>query len=233
MKEGLVSNKNFVSSALPLPTSHKHSENGELETKTNTATSETTAYTYDVLGNLKTALLPDGTQIEYLIDGRNRRVGKKVNGTLERQWIYDGQLRPVAEMDGTGALISQFVYATHINIPDYIIKGSTTYRIITDHLGSLRFVVNVSDGTITQRMDYDDWGNVLVNTAPDFTPFGFAGGLYDKDMKLVRFGARDYDAEIGRWTAKDPITFLGGYSNLYLYSSSDPVIMLTSLVLMQ
>jgi hypothetical protein len=42
-------------------------------------------------------VLPDGKVIEYLVDGRNRRVGKKVNGVIERQWIYDGQLRPVEE----------------------------------------------------------------------------------------------------------------------------------------
>jgi RHS repeat-associated protein len=29
---------------------------------------------------------------------------------------------------------------------------------------------------------------------------------------LVRFGARDYDASTGRWTAKDPIRFDGGYN---------------------
>jgi hypothetical protein len=39
----------------------------------------------------------------------------------------------------------------------------------------------------------------------------------------VRFGARDYDAETGRWTAKDPILFAGGQSNLYSYSFNDPV----------
>ena len=182
-----------------------YTANGELETKTDTATSETTTYTYDVLGNLKNVVLPDSTLIEYVVDGRNRRVGKKVNGTLERSWIYDGQLRPVAELDGSGVLTAQYVYATHINVPDYVIKGATTYRVITDHLGSLRFVIDTATGTIAQRMDYDDWGNVLVNTAPDFTPFGFAGGMYDSQTKLVRFGARDYDAETGRWTAKDPI----------------------------
>jgi len=54
-------------------------------------------------------------------------------------------------------------------------------------------------------------------------PFGFAGGLYDTDTKLVRFGARDYDAEVGRWTSKDPVLFYGGDINLYNYSVSNPI----------
>jgi len=54
-------------------------------------------------------------------------------------------------------------------------------------------------------------------------PFGFAGGLYDEDTKLVRFGYRDYDAFTGKWTAKDPIGFGGGDSNLYGYVWSDPI----------
>jgi RHS repeat-associated protein len=94
---------------------------------------------------------------------------------------------------------------------------------ITDHLGSLRFVINTSNGTIAQRMDYDDWGNVLVNTNPDFTPFGFAGGMYDSQTKLVRFGARDYDAEVGRWTTKDPLMFKSEGYNLYCHVADDPV----------
>ena len=54
-------------------------------------------------------------------------------------------------------------------------------------------------------------------------PFGFAGGLYDVDTKLTRFGYRDYDAYTGKWTAKDPIGFSGGDSNLYGYVLGDPV----------
>jgi RHS repeat-associated protein len=54
-------------------------------------------------------------------------------------------------------------------------------------------------------------------------PFGFAGGLYDADTKLTRFGYRDYDAETGKWTAKDPIGFDGGDTNLYGYVLGDPV----------
>ena len=107
-------------------------------------------------------------------------------------------------------------------------KKSRTHGIsqnynISDHLERLRFVINTSTGAIAQRMDYDDWGNVLVNTAPDFTPFGFAGGMYDSQTKLVRFGARDYDPEVGRWTTKDPIGTNGRGLNYYSYSINNPI----------
>ena len=98
-----------------------------------------------------------------------------------------------------------------------------TYRLITDHLGSVRTVVNAATGTIVQQLDYDEFGVVLLDTNPGFQPFGFAGGLYDRDTGLIRFGARDYDPATGRWTAKDPILFAGGDSNLYGYVLGDPV----------
>ncbi len=40
---------------------------------------------------------------------------------------------------------------------------------------------------------------------------------------MVRFGERDYDPVVGRWTAKDPILFRGGDTNLYGYAVSDPI----------
>src|SRR5262249_48141852 len=98
-----------------------------------------------------------------------------------------------------------------------------TYRIVADHLGSPRLVVDVATGTISQRLDYDEFGVVLIDTHPGFQPFGFAGGLYDSNTKLIRFGARDYDAEVGRWTVKDPIVFRGGQTNLYSYVENDPL----------
>ena len=55
---------------------------------------------------------------------------------------------------------------------------------------------------IAQRIDYDEWGNVLADSSPGFQPFGFAGGLYDRDTGLTRFDARDYDASTGRWLAR-------------------------------
>jgi len=42
----------------------------------------------------------------------------------------------VAELDGTGAVVGRFVYGSRSNVPDYVVKGGVTYRIVSDHLGT-------------------------------------------------------------------------------------------------
>ena len=126
------------------PTSYTYSANGELLTKT--AGPDTTTYGYDVLGNLRTVTLPTGVEIEYLIDAANRRIGKKVDGTLVAGFLWQSQLQPAAELDGNGNVVAEFVYATRANVPDYLVKNGTTYRIFADHLGSVRLVVDAQSG---------------------------------------------------------------------------------------
>jgi RHS repeat-associated protein len=202
---------------------YTYTKNGELQTKIHTATAQTTSYTYDVFTNLTHVQLPDGTEIEYLIDGRDRRIGKRVNGQLVQGFLYQGSLNPIAELDANGNIVTQFVYGGRGNVPAYLIKNQQTFRVIADSLGSPRLVINVTTGEITQRIDYDEFGNVQLDTNPGFQPFGFAGGIYDLDTGLIRFGARDYDPKAGRWTAKDPILFAGGDANLYGYVLSNPI----------
>jgi len=83
--------------------------------------------------------------------------------------------------------------------------------------------VDTANGAVAQEIDYDEFGRVTRDTNPGFQPFGFGGGLYDQDTKLVRFGARDYDPETGRFTTPDPLRFGGGSTNLYGYALADPV----------
>ena len=85
------------------------------------------------------------------------------------------------------------------------------------------YKINAS-GNLIKQINYDSFGNIITDSNPDFdVPFGFAGGLYDPDTGLIRFGYRDYDPDTGRWTAKDPILFAGGDTDLYGYCVSDPV----------
>ncbi|HVQ00198.1 MAG TPA: RHS repeat-associated core domain-containing protein [Candidatus Thermoplasmatota archaeon] len=200
-----------------------YTASGELQTKTDTITNKTTSYQYDLLGNLLRVMLPDSTTIDYIVDGFNRRIGKRINGVVVQGLLYKDDLNPVAELDGAGNLISRFVYGSRKNVPDYMIRNGNVYRIISDPLGSPRIVIDVTTGSVTQRMDYDEFGNIILDTNPGFQPFGFAGGIYDQHTNLTRFGTRDYDPIIGRWTTKDLIMFDGGSTNVYAYVWNNPV----------
>ena len=108
-------------------------------------------------------------------------------------------------------------------MPFAMTMGSATYYLAYDQVGSLCLVVD-SGGNTVKRIEYDSFGNILSDSNPSVTiPLGFAGGLHDRETGLVRFGFRDYLPEIGKWTAKDPIDFAGGDSNLYGYVANDPV----------
>ncbi|MEO8136183.1 MAG: RHS repeat-associated core domain-containing protein, partial [Betaproteobacteria bacterium] len=201
-------------------TAYSYNNAGDLVTRTQG--SNVTQYTYDEFGNLTRAVLPGGMQIDYIIDGMNRRVGKKINGTLVKRWLYDGALRIVAELDGGGALLSRFVYATKINVPEYVVKGGTTYRLVTDYLGSPRLLVDAASGAIAGTMNHDEYGRITQDTLSSLVPFGYAGGMYEPVLQLVRFGARDYDPEIGSWTTEDQARFAANTPNLHAYLS-DPI----------
>lgn len=201
---------------------YSYDNNGDL-TETETSIGAHAYFTYDVFGNLTQATPTSGINYSYIMDGRNRLVGKSVSGVLNRRYLYEDQLKVTAQLDASGVLQKEFVYASGLQTPDYMVVGSDKYRIITNHLGSPRVIINVSTGAVAQNIDYNVLGKVTLDSNPDFQPFGFAGGLYDQHSGLVRFGARDYDAETGRWTTKDPILFAGGDTNLYGYVLNDPV----------
>ena len=200
---------------------YSYHPNGSLQSKA--IGGSVTLYNYDAVGNLRGATLPDSTVVEYVIDAQDRRIGKKIDGTLQQGWLYSEDGRVVAELEASGSVRSRFVYGTRPNIPDYMIRGGIAYKFVVDHLGSPRVILNTSTGAATQIMGYDEFGRVLSDTNPGFQPFGFAGGLYDPTTGLVRFGSRDYDPQPGRWTTKDPIGFGGGDPNLYAYALNNPL----------
>jgi len=49
-----------------------------------------------------------------------------------------------------------------------MIKDGTQYRIVSEHRGSVRLVVNADTGSIAQRLDYTPFGKVTTNANPGF-----------------------------------------------------------------
>lgn len=199
-----------------------YTDAGELASRTDTATSQTTTYHHTARG-LVGVDLPDGTEITYDLDGMGRRVAVRHDGVVVTRFLYGLEsIGPVAELNSDNTVKSRFVYGTRSYVPDFMIRDGVTYRYVTDELGSVRRVVNTASGTVAQAMDYDPYGVVLADTDPGFQPFGYTGGLTDPDTGHVRLGYREYDPTLGRWLSKDPIGFNGEDSNLYAYVAGDP-----------
>ena len=153
--------------------SYTYSLAGDLTGKT--VGGGTTTYEYDPIGNLLSVMLPSGRRITYVMDGENRRLGRKVDGVLTQGYLYGTGSAIAAELDGQGAVVSTFVYGARPNVPDYMIHNGATYRLVSDMSGSVRLVIDVATGEVAQRLDYDAYGRVTADTRPGFQPFGYNG----------------------------------------------------------
>jgi RHS repeat-associated protein len=92
---------------------------------------------------------------------------------------------------------------------------------IKDHLGNIRAVTDESNGIVSYA-DYDPWGNYLRGGGGRY---GFTSKEKDKDFvnNYNYFGARYYDARIGRWGGVEPLFNKYPSFTPYFYSSDNPV----------
>ncbi len=197
-------------------------------------------FEYDFFGNLKKVILPNGTIIEYKIDAFNRRVAKLINGQVQNYYVWQGANRLSAVLNRFGQTEMNFIYGIHPIAPVYMMDyrsanglrdaaHGTRFPILANERGDNRAIINTNDGSYVQEIEYDEYGAILNDSSvtpsrPEgFQPLGFVGGLTDRQTGLVRFGARDYDPVVGRWTSKDPILFAGKMTNLYGYAFNDPI----------
>jgi len=198
---------------------YRYDDDGYLQEKTTPQGS--TTYSYGTLGELQQVTTPTQT-ITYKHNANNQRVAKLINGQVVEKYLWADLTTLLAVYDSNDTLKQRFTY-TNSRMPTSMEQDNETYYLHYDQVGTLKAISN-TNGNIIKEMTYDTYGNILADSNPNFTvPFGFAGGLYDQDTKLTRFGYRDYDAYTGKWTAKDPIGFSGGDSNLYGYVLGDPV----------
>lgn len=189
--------------------------------KTGSTITSTKAFNYDIFGNLN-SISWASQNLEYKYDAFDRQIATYLNGAVKRKLLYGIGNLPIAELNENDRIINTFIYADK-NTPILMRKGSVDYYVVSDVRGSVKMVIKITDGNVLQKLEYDAFGKVISDSNPGYTPFGYAGGLYEYRSDLVRFGARDYCAETGKWTAEDPIGFLSGGFNDYAYVSNDPI----------
>ena len=126
--------------------SFAYGPNGELAKKTDAVTFAET-HSYDAHGNLRTVTCPAPLAvIDYVIDGQNRRIGKKIGGSLEQGFLYGGSRSSTLPEPSSRAS-----YASGGHALDFMMKGGATYRFVKDDLGSPCLVVDTSAGARAQR----------------------------------------------------------------------------------
>jgi len=182
----------------------------------------TTHYNYGTMGELGSVVLADSTTIEYVHSANNQRIAKKVNGVITEKYLWADFTTLLAVYDGNDNLKIRFSYIDE-RMPYKMDYEGNTYYLAYDQIGTLKSVAD-TNGNVVKSLTWDSFGNIINDSNVSMSiPLGFATGLYDKDTGLTRFGYRDYDAKTGKWTAKDPIGFEGGDTNLYGYVLNDPV----------
>ena len=198
---------------------YTYNDDGYLTQKT--TPEGTTSYSYGTLGELLSVTTPT-KNITYLHDANNQRVAKLVDGNIVEKYLWEDLITLLAIYDANDNLVQRFEYVDG-RMPISMTSNSQKYYLHYNQVGTLKAVSN-QQHQIVKQLTYDTYGNILNDTNASFkVPFRFAGGLYDADTKLIRFGYRDYDAHTGKWTAKDPIDFGGEDTNLYGYVLGDPV----------
>jgi RHS repeat-associated protein len=160
--------------------------------------------------------------IEYTYDSSDRRISKKVDGTVTDRYVYDGANIALV-FDGAGVQTHRYLYGAGVDQILASERGGSVVWALVDNLGTVRDVVD-GGGVVLNHVSYDSYGRVVSQTNPSVEfRFGYTGREQDSETGLDYYRARYYDAGVGRFISEDPIGFNGGDANLYRYVFNSPV----------
>ncbi|MEI8210898.1 MAG: RHS repeat-associated core domain-containing protein, partial [Planctomycetota bacterium] len=217
---------------------------GNRTSKTETATGKVEEYTWDYRNRLTKVVFRNSSggaivkQVDYEYDPYNRLVhrtfdadGAGSGAATDQFWVYDEGINAVLQFDGPSAsnLSHRYLWSNNVDelLADEQIAGSNTLWGLADHLGSLRDIADLNEGTgvtsITNHRTFNSFGKLIseTNAAVDML-FAFTGKQYDEATALQHNLYRWYDPILGQWLNEDPLSFAAGDSNLVRYVSNTP-----------
>lgn len=196
--------------------SYTYNLEGELTSRTITATGATTTYTWNSLHQLTSITLPDSSVQRYTYDPLGRRVAIS-HGASTTAYVYDGSNIHL-EYDN-GASTPTAVYTDGLATDQVLemARGGHRYSYLVDGLGSTVALTDET-GAVVERYAYDAFGN-QTSTGSVANPFTYTGREYDAATGLYYYRSRYYDPSTGRFLSEDPVL----HPNAYPYVNNDPV----------
>jgi RHS repeat-associated protein len=207
--------------------SYQYDGEGNRTKRTEIATGKVTEYIWDYRNRLASVLFKDAggivtKTIDYIYDGNNQRIGKRIDGAVVERYVIDrNQIALV--FDGAGTQTHRYLYGTQV---DQVLADETPTGMVwalADNQGTVKDLVDNS-GVVVNHVTYDSFGKVVAqsNAGVEFR-YGYTGREQDSETGLDYYRARYYDASNGRFISEDPIGFAGEDGNLTRYVGNSPV----------
>ena len=156
----------------------------------------------------------DGNSISYLYDA---------NGTkLRTTHIIDG-ITTTTDYCGN-VIYENEVAKTLLTEAGYVSLMDGKYHYyLKDHQGNNRIVVD-EDGKVEERNDYYPFGGLMTSSIGTAQPYKYNGKELDRKNGLnwYDYGARHYDAALGRFVTIDPLAENSYFVNPYTYCLNNP-----------
>ena len=191
-------------------------------------------YAYDVNGNLTKDLNKGITDIQYNVLNLPSTVSFSDGSTITYTYGADGtKLRTVHKIGSTttttdycgNVIYENGTQKLLLTEEGYInLTGTQQYHYyLKDHQGNNRVVINQS-GTVEETNHYYPFGGVFGTTG-NTQPYKYNGKEFDtkKGLNWYDYGARYYDAALGRFTTVDPSSENYYAFNPYSYCVNNPI----------
>ena len=190
-------------------------------------------YAYDANGNLTKDLNKGITDIQYNCLNLPSVVTFSDGSTITYTYAADGtKLKTVHKIGGTttttdycgNVIYENGVQKLLLTEEGYVTLSDSKYHYyLKDHQGNNRVVINQS-GTVEEANHYYPFGGVFASSG-NVQPYKYNGKEYDgkKGLNLYDYGARMYDAALGRFTTVDPSAENYFNTSLYAYCGNNPI----------
>lgn len=185
---------------------------------------KTTTYTYDLLNRLVRANLgEESVYFSYSADGLRYKKSSTEGPTIQYQYNLAGQV--ISESNASNAVQANYIRGDRLLAKKETGNNKVYYYLYNGH-GDVVMMVDAA-GTVANKYQYDEWGNLTTNSETVKNSFKYAGEVYDEETGLYYLRARYYDPSMGRFINED--TYEGNIKNplslnLYSYVYNNPLI---------